>query len=165
MISKQRVWGLLPFRAFIIDHLGDLGVDLSKFFLLESPYTQIAWHHLLWTIRFDFSVYCCSDGIMAPSFLSFRTSSVAITLTFYQMVNKFCVLCFCCCFLLCCCYLVIVFSFSVVVRLVVFSLNCFVALIIGFVALIIGSESMTYVIFANLVVRFGALLYNFFGCK
>uniref|UniRef100_A0A2N9J3A4 Uncharacterized protein n=1 Tax=Fagus sylvatica TaxID=28930 RepID=A0A2N9J3A4_FAGSY len=50
MISRQRVWGLLPFRAFIIDHLGDLGVDLSKFFLLESLYTQIAWHPLPWII-------------------------------------------------------------------------------------------------------------------
>ena len=146
MINRQQVWGLLPFRAFIIDPLGDLGVDLSKLYLLETPYTWIAWHYLLWTIRFNFSVYCYSDGIMAPSLLSFWTSSIAVALTFYQMVDKFCVFCFC----YCCCYLVIVFSFSVVVRLVVFSLNCFVALIIGFVTLIIGSRSMTYVILSFL---------------
>ena len=134
---------------------------MSKFILLESPYTRIGWHLLPWTIQFDFSIYCCSDGIMALSLLSFRTSSIAVAFTFYQMVDKFCVLCFC----FCCCVvvsLVVVFSFSVVVRLVVFSLHCFAALIIGFFALVIGSGSMTYVTFAALVVGFGTFLCNLF---
>ena len=107
-----------------------------------------------WTIRFDFSIYCCSDGIMVPSLLSFRTSSVVIALTFYRMVDKFCILCFCyhCCVVFCYCVVlsIVVFSFSVVVRLVVFSLYCFATLVIGF-------GSMTYVIFAALVVGFEAL--------
>jgi hypothetical protein len=157
MISRQRVWGLLSFRAFIINPLGDLEVDLSKLFLLESPYTRIACHRLPWTIRFNFSIYCCSNGIMAPSLLSFRASLVAVALTFYWMVDKFCVLCFC----YCCCVvisLVVVFPFSVVVRLVVFSLYYFATLLIG-------SRSMTYVIFAALIVGFGALLCNLFGCQ
>ena len=40
MLSRQRVWGLLPYRAFII--YPDLGVDLSKLLLVESPKTRFA---------------------------------------------------------------------------------------------------------------------------
>ena len=97
---------------------------------------------------------------MVPSLLSFRTSSVAIALTFYWMVDKFRVLCFCyyCCVVFCCCIVlsIVVFSFSVVVRLVVFSVYCFATLVIGF-------GSMAYVIFTALVVGFEALLCNLFG--
>jgi hypothetical protein len=40
MLRRQRVWGLLPYRAFIISL--DLRVDLSKLLLVESPKTRIA---------------------------------------------------------------------------------------------------------------------------
>lgn len=110
------------------------------------------FHMKSWTIRFDFSVSCYSDGIKAPSLLSFRTSSVAVALAFYWIVDKFHVLCYCCC-------VCVVFCCCVVDRLVVvFSLHCFADLVLGFGA-------MTHVIFATLVLRFEALLCNFFGCQ
>ena len=46
MLRRQRVWGHLPYRAFII--YPNLGVDLSKLLLVKSPKTQIAWHLIPW---------------------------------------------------------------------------------------------------------------------
>jgi hypothetical protein len=62
-----------------------------------------------------------------------------VALVIYGIVDKFCVFCFCC----------VVFSFVVVVVhfIVVFSLYCFAALLIG-------SSAITYVIFAALFVGF-----------
>uniref|UniRef100_A0A2N9FQH8 Uncharacterized protein n=1 Tax=Fagus sylvatica TaxID=28930 RepID=A0A2N9FQH8_FAGSY len=42
MLRRQWVWGHLPYRAFIL--YPDLGVDLSKLPLVESPKTRIGWH-------------------------------------------------------------------------------------------------------------------------
>ncbi len=77
MFCRQWVWGLFSFRAFLI--YSDLGIDLVKLLSLKSPNTWITWHLMSWTIRFDFTVGC-SDGIMAPSFMSPQTSPVANTL-------------------------------------------------------------------------------------
>ena len=90
MFCRQRVWGLLPFWAFLI-YLA-LGVDLAKLFPLKSPNTQITWYLMPWTIRFDLSVGC-SDGTMASSFLSPQASSVATALPNYRIVAKICCLC------------------------------------------------------------------------
>ncbi len=67
---------ILPFRAFFGYPLGNLGVDQSKL-SLESPFTQIAWHLMPWTIRFDSSVRYCLDETMYPSLLSHQTSVVS----------------------------------------------------------------------------------------
>ena len=91
MFCGHWVWGLLLVRDFLDYPV--LGVDLSNLFILKSS-TQIAWHLLSWTIRFDFSDDCL-DGIKAPNFLSFRTSPVVVALVIYGIVDKFCV--FCCC--------------------------------------------------------------------
>jgi hypothetical protein len=49
MFSWQRVWGLLPFQVFLGYPLGDLRVDLTQLFFMESP-NRIAWHLMPWTI-------------------------------------------------------------------------------------------------------------------
>jgi hypothetical protein len=97
MFSWQWIWGLLPLRAFLVYPLGDLRVDLAKLFLVESP-NRIAWHLMLWTIRFTSFVTVCSDGILAPSLLPPRTSPVDATLPSYWIVIKsssVCCICFC----------------------------------------------------------------------
>ena len=142
---------ILSFRAFFSYPLGNLGVDQSKL-SLESPFTQIAWHLMPWTIRFDSSVHYYSDGTMYPSLLSHQTSIVAAALLIYKNVVKSCVFsCYCvvvccdfCCFVWCNFYC-FVFAFSVVV-------------VVIFAALVVGFWPMTYVIFAALIVGFGALL-------
>ena len=58
MFSWQRVWGLLPFQVFLGYPLGDLRVDLTQLFFMESP-NQIAWHLMPWTIWFTFFVFVC----------------------------------------------------------------------------------------------------------
>ena len=110
ILRRHRVWGLLPYRAFII--YPDLGVDLSKLFLVESPKTRIAWHLMPWTIRFDFLVVSCSYGNLVPILLSFRTSPTATALAIDQTVIKSCVIC-CSCIVIrclsCCCFYFFVF--------------------------------------------------------
>ena len=49
MFSWQWVWGLLPFQAFLGYPLGDLRIDLTQLFFMESP-NRIAWHLMPWTI-------------------------------------------------------------------------------------------------------------------
>uniref|UniRef100_A0A2N9GCI9 Uncharacterized protein n=1 Tax=Fagus sylvatica TaxID=28930 RepID=A0A2N9GCI9_FAGSY len=49
MFSWQWVWGLLPFQVFLGYPLGDLRVDLTQLFFMESP-NRIAWHLMPWTI-------------------------------------------------------------------------------------------------------------------
>jgi hypothetical protein len=141
MLRRQRVWGLLPYRAFII--YPDLGVDLSKLLLLESPKTRIAWHLMLWTIRFDFLVGC-SYGNLVPSFLSFQTSPTTAALAIYQTVIKPCVV-YCSC--------VIIRCFSC----------CFYFSVVVVATLVVGLCTMTYVIFAPLCVGSWVLLYNHLG--
>ena len=137
MLRRQRVWGFLPYRAFII--YPDLGVDLSKLLLLESPKTRITWHLMPWTIRFDLLVGCSYRNLI-PSFLSFRTSPAVATLAIYWTVIKPCVVCCSCVVIRCfsCCY----FYFSVVVY--------FVVVVVA--TLVVGLCTMTYVIFAPLCV-------------
>ena len=100
MLRRQWVWGLLPYRAFVIQP--DLGVDLSKLLLLESPKTRIAWYLMLWTIRFDFLVGCSYENLV-PSFLSFQTSPTTTALAIYQTVIKPC-------FVYCSCVVIRCFS-------------------------------------------------------
>uniref|UniRef100_A0A2N9F1S1 Uncharacterized protein n=1 Tax=Fagus sylvatica TaxID=28930 RepID=A0A2N9F1S1_FAGSY len=88
MLRRQRVWGLLKYRAFIISP--DLGVDLSKLLLVESPKTRIAWHLMPWTIRFDFLAGCSYENLVS-SLLPFRTSPAAAVLAIYWTVIKPCV--------------------------------------------------------------------------
>ncbi len=112
MFCRQWVWGLFPFRNFLI--YPTLGIDLVRL-SLKNPYTRIAWHLMPWTIRFDLRVHC-SDGITAPNFLSPWTSLVADALPNHRIEAKLC--CFCgffvcilCCFC-CCCFFVSVFILS-----------------------------------------------------
>ena len=111
MLRRQRVWGLLQYRAFIISL--DLGVDLSKLLLVESPKTRIAWHLMPWTIRFDFLASCSYENLVS-SLLPFRTSPTAAVLAIYWTMIKPCVVLrffSCCCFyffvvgvvVFCCC--------------------------------------------------------------
>jgi hypothetical protein len=131
MFCGHRVWGLLPVRDFIDYPI--FGVALSKLFFLKSSNTRIAWHLLLGPIRFDFSVVCLAE-IKAPNLLLFRTSLVVITLVIFWILVKFYVVwCYCCC---CCDVVVVKFG-------VVFLLYCFVALFVG-------SCTMTNVIFIAL---------------
>uniref|UniRef100_A0A2N9GWJ0 Uncharacterized protein n=1 Tax=Fagus sylvatica TaxID=28930 RepID=A0A2N9GWJ0_FAGSY len=59
-------------------------LNFSKLLLLESHNTRIAWHLLPWTIQFNFPVVIgCSDGIKAPSLLSFQASTIAVALAIY----------------------------------------------------------------------------------
>ena len=110
MLRRQWIWGHLPYQAFIL--YPDLGVDLPKLPLVESPKTQIGWHLMPWKIRFDFLVSCLY-GNLVSSLLSFRTSPAAAALVTYCIVIKPCVVC-CSCVIIrclsCCC-----FYFSVVV--------------------------------------------------
>ena len=99
MLRRQRVWGLLQYRAFIISL--DLGVNLSKLLLVESPKTRIAWHLMPWTIRFDFLTSCSYENLVS-SLLPFRTSPTAAVLAIYWTMIKPCVVlrffsCCCCC--------------------------------------------------------------------
>ena len=112
MLRRQWIWGHLPYQAFIL--YPDLGVDLPKLSLVESPKTQIGWHLMPWKIRFDFLVSCLY-GNLVSSLLSFRTSPAAAALVTYWIVIKPCVCVVCCsCVIIrclsCCC-----FYFSVVV--------------------------------------------------
>ena len=140
MLSWQWVWGLLPFRAFLVYPLGNLGVDLAKLLILESPKTRIARNLMPWIIRFDFSIVVCSDEILAQNFLPHWTSPVIVTLFNYWIVVKSWVVC-CFCIVVSFYY---VFVFSVVV--------C--------TTLVVGFCIMTYAIFATLVVGFWTLLCN-----
>jgi hypothetical protein len=83
-----------------------------------------------------FYVIVCRDGILAPSFLSHKTSPAAVALVNYRIVIKPCVVCSCivCRCLSCCCsylYVVVVAA-----------------------TLAVGFCSMMYVIFAPLYVGF-----------
>ena len=156
MFSWQRVWSLLPFQVFLGYPLGDLRVDLTQLFFMESP-NRIAWHLMPWTIRFMFFVFVCMDGILAPSILPHRTSPTDAALTIYRTVIKFCVVC-CFCVVIRClsCYC---FYFSVVDVVVPFFFVVVVA-----ASLVVGLCAMTYVIFAPLYVGLlWALLYNHHG--
>uniref|UniRef100_A0A2N9IQP7 Uncharacterized protein n=1 Tax=Fagus sylvatica TaxID=28930 RepID=A0A2N9IQP7_FAGSY len=62
---------------------------------MESP-NRIAWHLMLWTIRFTFFVFVCKDGILAPSILPHKTSPADVALAIYRTAIKLCVIC---CFL------------------------------------------------------------------
>ncbi len=71
MFGGHRIWGLLLAQDSIDYPI--FRADLSKLFFLKSPYyTRIAWHLLLWLIRFDLLVVCLA-GIKAPNLLLFRT--------------------------------------------------------------------------------------------
>ena len=58
-----------------------------------------------WTIRFDFLVLGCSDGTMAPSSLSHRTSPTVVALSFNRIVIMSCG--FCCFYVVVGCVVVI----------------------------------------------------------
>ena len=139
MLRRQWIWGHLPYQAFIL--YPDLGVDLSKLPLVESPKTQIRWHLMPWKIRFDFLVSCLY-GNLVSSLLSFRTSLAAAALVTYWIVIKPRVVC--------CSYVIIrclscCFYFSVVV------VHFFVVVA---ATLVVGLCTMTYVIFSTLSVWF-----------
>ena len=122
--------------------LGDLRLDLAKLLLMESSNTRIAWHQMLCTIRFDFFIVVCSGGILAPSFLPHRISPVVAALLSYRIVIKYWIVCSICIAVFCC-YIVIY--------------------VVACAALVVGSCTMTYVIFAAFVVGSWALLYNQLG--
>ena len=145
MFSWQWVWGLLPFQAFLGYPLGDLRVDFTKPFFMESP-NRIAWHLMSWTIRFTFFVFVCMDRILAPSFLPHRTSPVGAALPSYRIVVKswiICVFYYCLSIVIFCC--------------------CVVFYVVACATLVVGSCTMTYVIFVTLVVGSWALLFNQLG--
>ncbi len=145
MFCRQRVWGVLPFRAFLI--YPTLSLDLAKLLPLVGPNTRIAWPLIPWTIRFDQSVGCL-NGTMTPSFLSHQTYIVAAALPNYLIVVKLCCLCVVvACLLYCCGYVVVGFFF-----LYLFSAT-----------LVVGPWIMMYVIIAALVKGFWVLLYNHFA--
>ena len=118
--SWQWVWGLHPFRAFIVYPLGGLGVDLKKLLLSGSPFTRITWHLMPWIIWFDLYSVVYLDESMAPSSLAHQTSPTAVSLPINWLVIiscisvvyvfllvvfmlSFVVVCcvFCCCFVFC----------------------------------------------------------------
>uniref|UniRef100_A0A2N9E1M9 Uncharacterized protein n=1 Tax=Fagus sylvatica TaxID=28930 RepID=A0A2N9E1M9_FAGSY len=49
---------------------------------IRAPITEIAWHLLPWSIRFDFLVICLA-GIKAPNLLPFQTSLVVVALVIF----------------------------------------------------------------------------------
>ena len=125
MFCGHWVWGLLPVRDFLDYPI--LGIDLSKLFFFKSPNTQIAWHLLLWTIRFDFSVVCLVE-IKAPNFLPFRTSTVVVVLVIFWIVVKFCIV-WCCC-------LFVVLICRPLCRVLAITNVIFIALCVGFLSFI-----------------------------
>ena len=133
MLRKQRVWNHL---AFIISP--NLGVDLSKLLLMKSTKTQIAWHLMQWTIRFNFLV-SCSYGNLVPSLFVFSDISIS---TSYCSCSCIVIRCLSCCFY---------FSDLVVPFFVV----------VVSATLIVGFCTMTYVIFAPCVELLWTLLYNY----
>ena len=137
MFSWQWIWGLLSLQAFLDYPLGDFRVDLAKLFLVESS-NRIAWHLIPWTIRFTSFVTVCSDGSLAPSLLSPRTSPVVAALPCCWIVIKSCSVC-CICFC--------IFTFLLLCLVFFYVVAC--------VVLLVGSCIMTYVIFAALVIEFG----------
>ena len=149
MLSWQWVWGLPLFQAFLVYHLGDLGEDLAKLLLMESPITRITWYLMSWTIQFDFSIVVCLDGTLALSFLLHRTSPAIASLLSYRIVVKSCVICCIC--VVDCCFCTIVFF-------------CYVVFyVVACTAFMVGSETMMYIIFATLVVGSWVLLCNQLG--
>ena len=137
MFSWHWVWGLLSFQAFLGYPLGDLRVDLTKLFFMESP-NRIAWHLIPCTIRFTFFVFVCMDGILAPNFLLHRTSPVGAALPSYRIVIKSWIVCSICVFYYCLC--IVIFC------------CCVVFYVVACATLMVGSCTITYVIFAALVV-------------
>ena len=113
MFSWQRVWGLLSFQVFLGYPLGDLRVDLTQLFFMESP-NRIAWHLMSWTIRFTFFVFVCMDGILAPSILPHRTSLADAALAIYRTAIKLSVVCCFCVVIRCLSYCCFYFSVGVV---------------------------------------------------
>ena len=126
MFCEHWVWGLLPVRDFLDYPI--LGIDLSKLFFFKSPNTQIAWHLLPWTIRFDFSVVCLVE-IKAPNFLPFRTSTVVVVLVIFWIVVKFCIV-------WCCCLFVVLFCRPLCKVLAITNV-IFIALCVGFLSFIV----------------------------
>ena len=117
MLRRQRVWGLLPYRVFII--YPDLGVDLSKLLLLESQNPNCMASDIMdnpirlpcWLLVWKFD---------SKPFVFLDISSIA-ALAIYRTVIKSCVVCCSCVIIRCfsCC-----FYFSVVVVVSFFCCCC-----------------------------------------
>ena len=148
MFCWQQVRGLCPSWVFLI--YPNLGVDMAKL-SVESPKTQITWHTMPWTIRFDFTDVC-TDGTMTSSSLAYRTFPVAAALPNYRITVKSYI--FCCICIVVGCFLYCIY-FSVVVW--------FFVLYLFPTALVVGSWTMMFVNFTTFVVGSWVLLCSHFG--